>query len=423
MNGTRRLRGGMAGLALSLAASFGLALPATGNAQVLAQAGPGWAAWLGCWEPVPAEGAAVPAVTPYLCFLPGADGARVETVTVERGAVTNRQTLDASGSPVSVTRDECSGTEAMQWSEDVTRIYQRSTYVCPGGLQRQSTGIFSMTATGEWLDVAAVTVGEATNVRVMRYRAAPEVETSIQEIAQALNGRGLARETARAAAMAPVERADLLEAASHVHAGALEGWLIELGQPFRMDRQRIIEMADAGLPERVIDVMVALSYPDVFAIDRAGRPTEIPAQAEPGIDAIGMMMDPWVGSYNYLGLLRAMYPGYYLNSYYFYDPVYSPYGYGGYGYNGYGYGGLGPGYNRPIIVVVPEQGSGDGAPDGRAVNGRGYTRGGSDTGNSGPSRSIGGSDSGSSSPSGSSGASSGGSSGGGSTGRTARPKD
>lgn len=421
MNGTQRLRGGMAGLALGLAASFGIALPASAQAQALA--GPGWTAWLGCWEPVPADGASVPAVTPYLCFLPGSDASRVETVTVERGAIANRQTLDASGSAISVTRDECTGTEAMEWSEDVTRIYQRSTFVCPGGLQRQTTGIFSMTATGEWLDVAAVSVGEATNVRVMRYRPAAEVESTIPEIAQALNGRALSRETARAAAMAPVERTDLLEAASHVHAGALEGWIIELGQPFRMDRQRVVEMADAGLPERVIDVMVALSYPDVFAIDRAGRPTEVPAQATPGVGGLGMM-DPWVDSYNYLGLLRAMYPGYYLNSYYFYDPIYSPYGYGGYGYN---YGGIGPGYNRPIIIVVPEGGEGDNAAEGRAVNGRGYTRGGSDAGSSGASRSLGGSsDSGSSSSSGSgnSGASSGGSSGGGSsTGRTARPKD
>lgn len=420
MNGTHWLRGGVAGIALAVTA-LGVS-PQMIEAQPVPN--PGWSAWLGCWEPVPAEGAAVPAVTPYLCFLPAETASQVDVVTVEGGELGERNTLDASGAAIALTREECSGTEMMQWSEDGLRAYQQSSYECPGGLQRRSSGVLSMTPSGEWLDVAAVTAGEATTVRVIRYRAAPEVEARVTEIAQALAGRTMTRDLARSAAVAPIDRADVIETLAHVDAPAVEGWLIESGQNFQLDRTRIVELADAGVPERVIDVMVALSYPQTFAIDRAGGPTELPEAA--GGPAVGSMSlrDPWLSPYGYRGFYNGLYPGYFYSDYY-YDPYYSSYGYG----RGYGYGGYGPGYNRPIIIVVPDQ-DGEAAAGGRAVNNRGYTRGGSGSSEprpSGPSRSTGssgnsgGGSGGSATSDGYSGGSSGGS-GGNSTGRTARPR-
>lgn len=420
MNRTHWLYGGVSSVMLAVAALG--AGPQVAAAQTAS--GPGWSAWLGCWEPVPAEGAAVSAVTPYLCFLPGENASQVEVVSVEADEVSNRHTLDASGVAVAVTREECSGTELMQWSSDASRVYQRSTYDCPGGLQRQSTGIFSMTPTGEWLDVAAVSVGEATNVRVIRYRGAPEVEVRVEEIGQALADRAMTREMAMTAAMAPVDGADLIEALGHIEAPAVEGWLIESGQQFRLDRQRVVELADAGVPDGVIDVMVALSYPDVFAIDRAGRPEAVPGEA--GGPAVGSMSmrDPWLSPYGYRGFYNGFYPGYYYSDYY-YDPYYSRYGYGpGYGYDGY----YGRGYNRPVIVVVQDGDESGSESNGRLVNGRGYTRG-SGSGaseprtSSSPSRSTRGSGSSDSDGSASSDGYSGGSNQGRSTGRTARPRD
>jgi hypothetical protein len=104
--------------------------------------------------------------------------------------------------------------------------------------------------------------------------------------------------------------------------------------------------------------------------------------------------------------------------------LYDPYGYRtGYGYGGYGYGYGYPGTFRPTFVVIDTRQ--DPEPQGRVVNGRGYTRTTRAPASSGPatapSSSSGSTTESSSSGEGSSGGSS--SSGSGtSTGRTAQPR-
>src|SRR5207244_1725794 len=78
----------------------------------------------------------------------------------------------------------------------------------------------------------------------------------------------------RAAAAVSLATDDVGEAARRVDTSVLEAWLVERGESFTLDAKRLVTLADAGVPTPVIDLMVALSYPKVFAINAASRQGE-----------------------------------------------------------------------------------------------------------------------------------------------------
>lgn len=324
---------------LGLSALLAVGTLATGAAAQQGGSGPGWNAWIGCWSPdLGTDAFAPPSGEPSaLCVIPAGGG--VELLSIEDGAIVDREVMGVSGSQAAFERDGCTGTETLTWSADGQRIFQRGSFECPGALRRVSSGIFAVNRSGEWIAVEAVSVAGEPEVRAVTYRPAPTVAEQIEEVRQAVEGRSMAIDAARSAAGSRTEIADVLEAERLVDVAAVEGWLIEQEQGFDIDAARLIALAEAGVPDRLIDLMVALSYPRVFAIDRTSREGEI-------ADREGGPRRPTRGGI----------------------PVYYP-RFGGY-YPGYMGGGW---YGRPVIIVRdPDVRSGNSG--GRAVKGRGYTR-------------------------------------------------
>jgi hypothetical protein len=252
---------------------------------------------------------------------------------------------------------------------------------------------------------------------VLRHRPAATPSALPEEMASALEGKALAVDTARVAAAAPIGNAAIVDASRHVNAAVVEAWLGESGQKFTVDGKRLIELADAGVADRVVDMLVALSYPEVFsikpsptAVGQLSR-TEPPGGIQTGI--ISADSPPGCGSYT-SGLSLYGFDGCSPYGYGFYGARYgySPYNYLGYGDYDY-YGGYGGWYlaTQPAIVLISPADN-PSSTHGQVVNGRGYVQGDS----SGSSGSIGGS----STSSGSSGDSSGPASAGGD--RTAHPR-
>ena len=364
-----------------------------------------WTAWTGCWQaeaPV-TDATALTAAGPTVCVVPASTGSAVDIVTVVDGKVAGRETLNANGAQTPVTRESCSGFTTADWSADGRRIYRTAEYSCPGGFGRKSTGMIAMSPTGEWIDVEGLAVGSQEAVRVLRYRPMASLDGIPAEVSSALEGRSFTTSTARMAAASDVSTAEVVEASKRVGAGVVEAWLAERGQGFalELDAHRLLQLAEAGVSPRAIDMMVALSYPERFAINRAGNPQVRPGERSTSRTSDAFGRDPWAFGYGY--------------------PGYLGYGYG-YGYDRYGYGydryGYGSYYNRPVIVVRnPDNDVSEPAPRGRMVNGRGYTGG----TNSGSTREP-------APPANSTGSSSSGSSGGSSSGtsdsaqRTAQPR-
>jgi hypothetical protein len=352
-----------------------------------------------------------------VCVVPasgasGASGASaVEVVTAVDGEVTARERVEATGERRPVTRDGCSGWESAEWSADARRVYLRSEHECAGGLRQRSSGVFAISPAGEWLDVQGVSAGGHAGVRVLRHRQAAVPASLPAELRTALAGRGFATGAARTAAAAPIDAREVVEASRQVDAPVVEAWLAERGQGFAIDGRGLVALADAGVPERVIDMMVALSYPKVFAVNPATRQGELRPAADSGRAADRFAGDPRIG------------PTVFVDPYgYGYSPFgwsrYSPFGYSPYGYGFGWYPGTGP----VIVIRDPDGGGVEPASRGRAVKGRGYTReerGGSTGADAAPRGSV--RDGPSRSGSGSNGRASSGSTGSGST-RTAKPR-
>lgn len=357
--------------------------PATLSAQDMDSR---WLPWLGCWEAV--DGGEE---TPLICVRPAAQGEAVEFISWADDTMVS-ETILADGIPREAEREDCQGLEEAQFSDDGRRVYLKSDYVCEDGVRSRASGILAMVNPMEWVDIKAV---EGTPW-VLRYRLARASRVEEAGIENVVASRASAVKMARITASGRLTENDLIEASGKVDAVALEALIVERGDPFAVNADMLIRLADAGVPESVIDLAVAVSFPNRFAVKAGPGPVE-EMRADPDLVPRRRMymgvgfFDPYFGRMGY-GYSPYYYGGYGYSSYY-----------GGY-YGGYGsgyYGGYG-GYYRPSSVVIqPRTG-------GTMIKGRGYSRGGAGSGYTG----------GTARPRGSSG-SSGGSS---SAGRSAKPR-
>jgi hypothetical protein len=407
-----RLGATVAGLAM-VAAAAGAQSPAaaTGDAR--------WRAFSGCWAPGSDSMTPLAENAPVVCLAPG-EGGSVWMVAVAEGKVVAREAVVATGARVANERDGCTGWEQATWSADGNRLYRRGEHTCANGVKRVTQGVFAIGPAGEWLDIRGAGTGASAGVIAIRYRPTSVPAGLPAEIAAVIPRNTPAMFDARAFAAVPLEFDDVVEASKQLEAPVLSTLLVERGQGFDLDAKKLVALADKGVPGRVIDAMVALSYPRVFAINRNGATADrrLPAQGEQ-VASTGRTIPVYVDAFGWSPY------GYGYGGYGYGRYGYSPYGlgYGGYGYGGYGYGGYYGG--GPVIVVrPPDDGTASGG-HGRAVNGRGYTRGsGSDATPRSSGDGFGGRSSSGGSSAGSSGGSSAGSSGGSSGGgRTAKPKD
>jgi hypothetical protein len=347
-----------------------------------------------------------------LCVRPAADGQGVEFVTWVEGEAISTETIVADGESRGADREGCVGFEEARFSDDGHRVYLKSEYVCEDGVERGATGVLAMLNPMEWVDIKVVGENGERVPWVLRYRLASASKVDETGMTSVLASMASEVKTARIIASSQLTEEDLIEAAGKVDAEAVEALIMERGDPFRINADNLVRLADAGLPESVIDLAVAVSFPDQFAVKRGG--------AEPVQPVSGYSRGP-TRAFGF-GVLSPYYwgwGGFGYNPYYGYGYGQSPWGYG-YGGYGYGYGR----YYRPTTVVVQPISS---APSGRMVKGYGYSRGGSGGGyGGGAAVSRGGGGGGSSAGSGSGGSRSASpgvrSSGGSSGGRVAIPR-
>ena len=322
-----------------------------------------WLPWLGCWQPGGEPGPD----NVMVCVRPSADQRGVEIATVANGEVAASRTLVADGQPHQLSVEDCTGSQFATFSADSRRVYLWSTLTCPEARKRTASAIMAMGSPAEWLDVQALGTNGERVPRVLRYR--PAAGSSWPADFLLPVARVAAVDDARVLASGRLSIADVQEAAAHVDPEALAAFVIERNHEFDLTAKDLAALADAGVPDNVIDALVAVSYPTRFAIDRdALRMAMKPAEPREG--RAGGYGDPfgwgWGG---YGGCYRGFYWSSYCNPFYwssgygiggFWPYYYDPY------WSGYGY------WGRPVIVVR----DGDQRTSGTLVRGRGYTRGG-----------------------------------------------
>lgn len=360
-----------------------------------------WLPWLGCWTSGDTPVTGVPtsgSTSGVVCVVPASSGPGVVVATIANGMVVHSERMNATGAQTPKTLENCPGWESATWSADGHRLLLRSEFKCDQNTTVKGSGVFAISADGEWLQVQGSTVGRNAGAYVVRYRSAGvEIadlagrqlrdSTPVRLVTAATS---LAARSARYAAGDVVRPDAVLEVTRHVEGPVAEAWVNEIGQRFAVDARDLVSLADAGMPPKMIDLLVALSYPERFVLQRnaivSTRRAGGGSTSGAGIGSVytGAFDRRWdcgygnrMLAYGYYG--DSCYPGYYGLSGY----GYGAYGYGGYPYNGYGYGGYGNGYygGQQPIVIVPRNPDAD--QRGRAVNGAGYTRGSSTPARSG----------------------------------------
>jgi hypothetical protein len=301
-----------------------------------------WEPWLGCWtlatenlrsaesqDNLPQRSSRPSTVrdgAPRVCVSRAAEGARFETTVGTQSAIDQTIAADAVSRPVDDA--ECSGTQRAEWSKSGLRLFSSAEIRCKGddGLRRVS-GLSLIAPNGDWLDIQTVAIGPRETIRVKRYYRADDSPRS-------------ARPTVVSSRLTLDEVKD---ASGKVSAAALEAALVETNAGFDLSKKAVTDLASAGVSGRVIDLLVALSYPEKFAVQAVGQAGGAPVPTVVGF-----------------------------GSPYYYDPFYygygSPYLYEPFGYRGYIFvdGGVGGGSGGVSGGQQPSVG--------RVINGQGYTR-------------------------------------------------
>jgi uncharacterized membrane protein YgcG len=318
-----------------------------------------WAPWLGCWQLIdenqgdatlnPAEGRGAPSARRSrndvsVCATRASEPAGITLKTLVSDQSALEQTIIADGAVHSIDDADCRGTQRAEWSRAGMRLFSSAELVCGNQQPRTISGLDLIAGSGVWVDVQVVGIPGRETVRVRRYRRAPDQ---------------------RSAAVAfqfgtPLTLDDVKEASAKVSPRAVEAALVATSARFDLNSRRLIDLADARVPAPVIDLMIALSYPERFVVERTGA------------GGTGSFFDPYVGS-----LFSAEYPysPYFYGSFYdLYDP------YGAYFYTPFSYSYSGRGvidYYLPGIGGVIAGGGAVTTPadnGGRVVNGVGYVR-------------------------------------------------
>jgi hypothetical protein len=374
-----------------------------------------WEPWLGCWQlldeslrsqqDVSADEVAARARRrsqridrgTRVCVAPAAQGVTLTTLVGNERAL--EETIVADGSSQPVSDAECRGTKRSEWSTQASRLYSAAEISCGDQAPRTISSLSMMMPGPTWVDVQMIDIAGRKNIRIRRFEraaAAPPQQTRSSLLAPSAGESSWTVE-------------DVKEASAKLAPEAVQAALVELRAGFDLTGKQLLDMDKAGVPDSIVDLMVALSYPKRFVIER-------PVSSGAGGSGYGFgMFDGY----------DAMWP-FYLDSMYW-SSYYSPFAYRYWGsYDPYYFPGSG-------YVVIDPSPAPVASGEGRVVDGRGYTRvstrqpdpvrvnnGGGTSGTMG----TGGSGNGGSSNTGSSGVSSGGYSSGGadSGGRTAVPR-
>ena len=313
--------------------------------------------WLGCWrleDDLAGTGA-------RMCITPDQHGVRLQTIVGTQRGLDELVVPDGIARPI--VDSECKGTERAEWSQDGLRVFRATDVTCTNETARTIKSVSFLAAGPSWINVQHVSGQSATtSVRVQRYRRALN-----QNLA---DGTKAPQPGSKASAMLTASEAmwsidDVIEASGKLPADALQAALADVRHGFNLNKNTLRKLDGAGVPDGVIDLMVALTFPKRFIVERAGG---APAGVSTGMGWYDPFMSPvMMGAYG--NCYQDRYYGY--RSYYnMCGSYYSPYGsYYPYQYGDYNFIGNGGGW---VAVdpdpTIPESGNG------RVVNGRGYTQ-------------------------------------------------
>jgi hypothetical protein len=270
-----------------------------------------WQPWIGTWRPVSNTiNASESDVTEnyLLTISPNKNGKSITMKGYRGETVLSEERIIADGLRHPITDERCIVWYLYAWSENGKRLLFNSESSCPGELPHLISGLSFIDATGDWVDIQLLQSGEEKAVATRRYRNADD------------NSVSLGRVNANSALFTRLSTGtnfsidEIIELSSKVEPEILEAALLEMRKPFPINKKELIRLADAKVPSQIVDLMVALSFPDRFTVERS---TISPVQSPQPQQSY-----PYPPSYN-----DYWYSGYPLFPWYWGASIYSPYNY------------------------------------------------------------------------------------------------
>jgi hypothetical protein len=262
-----------------------------------------------------------------------------KTVLFEDAIVTN-------GLSQPLKNKKCSGWFQYSWSETGKRLLFESKSSCPDEPLQKISGLSIINEYGEWLDIQLLQRGDDRVITLRRYSPVPD---SARDAGQYKTGE---IHPGRVSAGTGFSIDEVVELSRKVAPEVLEAAMVEYYEPFPIDSKTLVYLSDSGVSSHIVDLMVALSYPEKFSV-------------EPQTVSIAPRDDSAQSG----GDVYYVNPPY--GSYYIFDPYFpwywSPYTYSLYWGSGWG---VWPGY----YAYYPSRIYRDRSSSGRLVAGHGYTR-------------------------------------------------
>ena len=312
-----------------------------------------WLPWIGCWEGA-AEVGGDEANSFVVCFQSLASGAGVEIRTYTEGELVATEEMLADGTARALEEGGCAGERTASWSLDRARVFLVSELDCGEGVTRSTRGVLSMLPGGDgWVEIQSVLAGtESPLIGIRTFLPAGGSLLESDGITDPTAGRELAVRTARAQASRALTPATLIETVERAGPSVTSALLVERSDQFGLDAETLRALSVRGVPGEVLDVMVALSYPERFEISGSGPDPE-PGIRSTSASRVGSSRS-WASGYGYrsFGGYSPWSLGYGLYRDPFWPGAFG-YGYGGFGYNSFGYSPYGFGSFGPSIYRSP----------------------------------------------------------------------
>ena len=315
-----------------------------------------WTPWLGCWqlweeqfkdaEQLHDDRSIVGRTS--VCMTPADTGVSLTAVVGDELLVERH--LVADGTRREVREESCRGWEESRWSADGHRLFTSGEMQCDDSPTRTINGVSMMASASSWVDIQFVQFGDREQLEVRRYSPTPILDGAVGRQDRPVDEAEI-RQARRASAETPV-LSDVMEASEKTRPRVVEALLVETEPDLDLDAASLIALDDAGIDHGVIDLVVALSYPEHFVVERRNRGGSWSSGLGNAYGGYGRAYDPiWYGD---------LYP-YYV----------TPLGYRGWSraYNPYLYGAA-----ASPFVILPTAAAEQGASTARALPGRGYTR-------------------------------------------------
>ncbi len=155
---------------------------------------------------------------------------------------------------------KCSGYYEYTWSETGKRLLLNSETNCPGDTPRRVSGMSIIDSNRDWLDIQLLQNGTEKAVSIRKYRNVDNDSGSPVRFNPDKAG------ISRIAAGKNFSIDEIIELSSKVEPEIIEAALLESRDPFPINSRQLARLSDSGVNSRVVDLMVAFSFPDKFKV-------------------------------------------------------------------------------------------------------------------------------------------------------------